>query len=82
MSVLKKITKSKFAVNIISRIAYWYIKFVKYTTKWDLRGVETFYENLEKYGSEKALREHGLIRSEGKEYIVKDGDVCLFKINA
>ena len=31
---------------------------------------------------EKALREHGLIRSEGKDYIVKDGDVCLFKINA
>ncbi|MBR2392107.1 MAG: DUF933 domain-containing protein, partial [Elusimicrobiaceae bacterium] len=23
-----------------------------------------------------------LIRSEGKEYIVKDGDVCLFKIYA
>ena len=40
------------------------------------------FDDLVKYGSEKALKEHGLIRSEGKEYIVKDGDVCLFKINA
>ncbi|MCA9481942.1 MAG: DUF933 domain-containing protein, partial [Nitrospira sp.] len=28
-----------------------------------------------------ALREKGLIRSEGKEYVVKDGDVCHFKFN-
>jgi len=27
------------------------------------------------------LREKGLIRSEGKEYTVKDGDVCHFKFN-
>ena len=40
------------------------------------------FDDLAKFGSEKALREHGLIRSEGKDYIVKDGDVCLFKINA
>ena len=40
------------------------------------------FDDLVKYGDEKALREHGLIRSEGKDYIVKDGDVCLFKINA
>ena len=40
------------------------------------------FDDLAKYGDEKALREHGLIRSEGKEYIVKDGDVCLFKVNA
>lgn len=40
------------------------------------------FDDLVKYGNEKALKEHGLIRSEGKEYIVKDGDVCLFKINA
>ncbi|MDR0291299.1 MAG: redox-regulated ATPase YchF [Elusimicrobium sp.] len=40
------------------------------------------FEDIDKYGSEKILREKGLIRSEGKEYIVKDGDICLFKINA
>jgi GTP-binding protein YchF len=27
-------------------------------------------------------REKGLVRSEGKEYIMQDGDVCLFKVNA
>ncbi|MGN1058720.1 MAG: DUF933 domain-containing protein, partial [Candidatus Avelusimicrobium sp.] len=40
------------------------------------------FDDLVKYGSEKSLKEHGLIRSEGKDYIVRDGDVCLFKINA
>ena len=39
------------------------------------------FNDLITYGSEKALREKGLIRSEGKEYLVKDGDVCLFKVN-
>lgn len=40
------------------------------------------FEDIDKWESEKVLREKGLIRSEGKEYIVKDGDVCLFKVNA
>lgn len=38
-------------------------------------------ENLIAAGSEAAAREKGLIRSEGKEYVVKDGDVCVFKFN-
>ncbi len=40
------------------------------------------FEDIDKYESEKTLKEKGLIRSEGKDYIVKDGDVCLFKLNA
>ena len=28
-----------------------------------------------------AAREKGLIRSEGKEYIVQDGDIILFRFN-
>lgn len=32
-------------------------------------------------GSELAVKEAGLMRSEGKEYVVKDGDVCLFRFN-
>ena len=32
-------------------------------------------------GSEQAIRENGLPRSEGKEYLVKDGDVLFFKFN-
>ena len=56
---LKKFLKSDFAVNILSKIAYWYIKFIKKTTKWDLRGVSTFYDNLEKYGSVIFVAWHG-----------------------
>jgi GTP-binding protein YchF len=32
-------------------------------------------------GSEQAIKEKGLYRSEGKEYVVKDGDVFFFKFN-
>ena len=39
------------------------------------------FPDIDRYGSESALREKGLIRSEGKEYVVKDGDVCHFKFN-
>jgi len=39
------------------------------------------FHDIDKFGTEGALREKGLIRSEGKEYIVKDGDVCHFKFN-
>ncbi|MSR22606.1 MAG: redox-regulated ATPase YchF [Gemmatimonadetes bacterium] len=43
---------------------------------------ETFaYDDLEVVGSIKAVREKGLIRSEGKEYVVKDGDIILFRFN-
>ncbi len=39
------------------------------------------YEDFIKYGSEAACREKGVLRSEGKEYVVKDGDVCHFRFN-
>jgi GTP-binding protein YchF len=38
-------------------------------------------ENLFAYGSEQAVKEKGLYRSEGKEYVVKDGDILFFKFN-
>ncbi len=38
-------------------------------------------EDLFKYHSEAAVKEKGLYRQEGKEYIVKDGDVLFFKFN-
>lgn len=38
-------------------------------------------EKLIEAGSEAAARERGWIRSEGKNYEVKDGDVCVFKFN-
>jgi len=39
------------------------------------------YNDLVKHGSEKAVAELGLSRTEGKEYIVKDGDCMFFKFN-
>ncbi len=38
-------------------------------------------EDLFRLGSEAAVKEKGLLRSEGKEYIVKDGDILFFKFN-
>jgi ribosome-binding ATPase len=39
------------------------------------------YEDLVACGSVAAAREKGLYRMEGKEYVVQDGDVMLFKFN-
>lgn len=39
------------------------------------------FEQLVAVGSETAAKEKGLIRSEGKEYIMQDGDVVLFRFN-
>lgn len=39
------------------------------------------YSDLIKYNNELAVKEAGLIKQEGKEYIVKDGDIMLFKFN-
>ena len=39
------------------------------------------YEDLMKEGSMLLAREKGLVRSEGKEYIMQDGDIVLFKFN-
>ena len=39
------------------------------------------FETLVENGSMAACREKGLIRSEGKEYVMKDGDVTLFRFN-
>jgi GTP-binding protein YchF len=39
------------------------------------------YEDLLQYGSEARIKEAGKYRIEGKEYIVRDGDVMFFKFN-
>lgn len=39
------------------------------------------YDDLMKCGSYVVAREKGLVRSEGKEYVMKDGDVTLFRFN-
>ena len=39
------------------------------------------YEDLMACGSMTAAKEKGLVRSEGKEYVMQDGDVVLFRFN-
>jgi len=39
------------------------------------------YDDLVANGSMAAAREKGLVRQEGREYVVKDGDVMLFRFN-
>ena len=39
------------------------------------------YEDLDRLGSEAAARDAGRLRSEGKEYVVADGDVIHFRFN-
>ncbi len=39
------------------------------------------YDDLVECGSMTAAKEKGLVRMEGKEYVVKDGDVILFRFN-
>jgi ribosome-binding ATPase len=40
------------------------------------------FKDIDAHQKESVLREKGLIRSEGKEYVVQDGDVCFFKFSS
>ena len=46
-----------------------------------IRAETVAYEDLVEMGSMAAAKEAGKVRQEGKEYIVKDGDVMLFRFN-
>jgi len=46
-----------------------------------IRAETVAYDDLVSSGSMKAAKEAGLVRSEGKEYVVKDSDVMLFRFN-
>jgi len=46
-----------------------------------IRAETIAYKDFENLGSEKAAKEAGKMRQEGKEYTVKDGDVMLFRFN-
>ena len=39
------------------------------------------FQDLKACGSMTAAKEKGLLRSEGKEYVMEDGDVTLFRFN-
>lgn len=46
-----------------------------------IRAEVVSYEHLVEFGGNAGAREKGLVRSEGKEYVVQDGDVILFRFN-
>lgn len=46
-----------------------------------IRAEVVSFEDLTACGSLTAAKEKGLVRSEGKEYVVKDGDIILFRFN-
>ena len=46
-----------------------------------IRAETVGYEDLVRSGSMAAAKEKGLVRSEGKEYTVQEGDVMLFRFN-
>ena len=46
-----------------------------------IRAEVVAFEDLKTCGSMNAAKEKGLVRSEGKEYVMKDGDIVLFRFN-
>lgn len=46
-----------------------------------IRAEVVHYDDLVKYGSEQAAKKHGVYRLEGKEYIIKDGDVIVIRFS-
>ncbi|MBV9773854.1 MAG: redox-regulated ATPase YchF [Gemmatimonadetes bacterium] len=46
-----------------------------------IRAETVSFADFQRTGSVKAAKEQGLMRSEGKEYVVQDGDILLFRFN-
>ena len=46
-----------------------------------IRAEVVSYDDLIREGSMNAVKEKGLMRLEGKEYIMQDGDIVLFRFN-
>jgi len=46
-----------------------------------IRAETVSYDDFARVGSYKTAREQGLVRSEGRDYVVQDGDILLFRFN-
>src|SRR5256886_1140520 len=46
-----------------------------------IRAETVAFDDFARVGSYKAAREQGLVRSEGRDYVVQDGDILLFRFN-
>ncbi|MBR3661840.1 MAG: lysophospholipid acyltransferase family protein [Alphaproteobacteria bacterium] len=58
-NISKNILRSRFVEGIIGSVAFWYLKFVGMTTRWEVSGVKETYEALDKYGSMIVIGWHG-----------------------
>ena len=77
-SGLEKLIKASYSLlGLISYLTAGPIDFERGFIKADVISYQDLIEN----GSMTAAREKGLVRSEGKEYVMQDGDVVLFKFN-
>lgn len=46
-----------------------------------IRAETVSYQHMIASGSEKAVKEAGLMRSEGRDYVMQEGDIVLFRFN-
>eukprot|EP01038_Epipyxis_sp_PR26KG_P008805 gene8805-11888_t len=46
-----------------------------------IRAETMSYDDLVKAGNEKAVKELGMLRSEGRDYVMQEGDIVLFRFN-
>ncbi len=46
-----------------------------------IRAETIAYDDFVKFGGETGAKEAGRMRAEGKEYVVQDGDILLFRFN-
>ena len=76
----KRRTKREFAPNLRTK-KFWLEEENRFVTlKVSAAGIRTINKNG-LAAALKSAKEKGLIRSEGKEYIMQDGDICLFRFN-
>lgn len=60
-NIEKKIIKSRAVNAVFGFLAYWYVRLVAATTKWDIRNIDNFYGSLKKYGSVIFIAWHGRV---------------------
>ena len=78
MHISKTIVHLTILIHIYMH-AYIYIH--TYNFEGFIRAETMSYGDLIKAGNEKAVKDAGLLRSEGKEYVMQEGDVVLFRFN-
>ena len=69
--------KHKMAIVGFGGMAGWHYDEIQTIEGLEIAGIWDIREGSRDY----AAREKGLIRSEGKEYVVQDGDIILFRFN-